>query len=67
MGQKPSDWWAIPLCKHHHDEQHGIGEPAFERRYGIDMRGVARGLYARWQRTTSAGQRYRRQHEKESS
>lgn len=41
MGKKPSDYWAISLCKHHHAEQHRIGEPAFEKRHGIDMKGLA--------------------------
>lgn len=50
--QKPSDWWTLPLCgpawvegvlvEGHHREQHRIGEPAFERKYGIDMKAIAR-------------------------
>ena len=40
-GQKPSDFWTVPLCgtvfgagvaEGHHAEQHRIGEPAFERK-----------------------------------
>jgi len=45
MGEKPSDCWAIPLCAVHHREQHDIGEPAFEKRYGFDMKAVARELW----------------------
>jgi hypothetical protein len=41
IGLKPSDTYAIPLCAEAHREQHQIGEPAFERRYGIDMRELA--------------------------
>lgn len=38
---KPSDRWAVSLCAMHHREQHRIGEPAFERRYGVDLRSLA--------------------------
>lgn len=41
MGVKPSDHFVIPLCQHHHAEQHRIGEPAFEQRYGISMHRIA--------------------------
>lgn len=44
--KKPSDWWLIPLCVHHHiHTQHRIGEPEFERRYGIDMKAEAKKLW----------------------
>lgn len=47
---KPSDWWTIPLCDDYagggaHGEQHRIGEPAFERKYGIDMKTLARSYW----------------------
>ncbi|RZK00355.1 MAG: DUF968 domain-containing protein [Novosphingobium sp.] len=38
---KPSDHWTVSLCTVHHAEQHRIGEPAFERRHGIDLRAIA--------------------------
>lgn len=38
---KPSDTHGISLCVEHHREQHQIGEPAFERRYRIDMKALA--------------------------
>ena len=38
---KPSDGWTISLCRFHHAEQHRIGEPAFELRYGIDLLDLA--------------------------
>lgn len=44
LGVKPSDTWAIPLCSMAHKEQHNIGEPAFERKYGIDMKRIAAAL-----------------------
>lgn len=34
---KPGPEWMMPLCRTHHREQHQIGQPAFERKYGIDM------------------------------
>lgn len=40
-GLKPSDRWAISLCRAHHIEQHQIGEAAFERRHAIDLRELA--------------------------
>lgn len=46
-GIKPSDWWCVPLCQIHHERQHKIGEPAFERATGIDLKAEARWLAAR--------------------
>lgn len=56
-GMKPSDCWAIPLCHEHHREQHQIGEPAFERKYGIKMREIAASLWDK----SNPGKRYRAQ------
>lgn len=47
---KPSDWFCISLCDDYrgggaHGEQHRIGEPAFEKKYGIDMKAIAK---SRW-------------------
>lgn len=39
---KPSDWWGVSLCDSAHRFQHQIGEPAFEKRFGIDMKALAR-------------------------
>lgn len=47
MAEKPHDKWTIPLCHRHHAEQTAIGEAAFERLYGIDMKAIAEGLAAR--------------------
>jgi hypothetical protein len=57
-GMKPSDSWAIPLCNEHHREQHQIGEPAFERKYGIKMKEIAAGLWDK----SKPGLRYRTTH-----
>jgi hypothetical protein len=40
-GVKPSDWWGISLCAHCHKWQHDIGEPAFERFTGLNLKKLA--------------------------
>ncbi|MFC4294009.1 putative HNHc nuclease [Novosphingobium tardum] len=40
-GLKPSDRWTLSLCREHHGEQHRIGERAFERRHGLDLKALA--------------------------
>ena len=40
-GIKPSDRWCISLCRDCHSRQHQIGERAFERETGIDMKALA--------------------------
>lgn len=42
MQIKPSDEFCLALCKAHHAEQHQHGQPALERKYGIDMAAKAR-------------------------
>ena len=44
---KPADWWTLPLCAVHHRQQHEIGEPAFERKYAIDLKALALALSRR--------------------
>jgi hypothetical protein len=44
-GMKPGDNWVIPLCGHHHAEQHQMGEATFERRHRINMKAIAEGLW----------------------
>lgn len=41
-GMKPGPEWLLPLCRFHHTEQHNIGQPEFERRYGFSMAEKAR-------------------------
>lgn len=37
VGAKADDYWTLPMCRAHHDEQHRTGdERKFWRRYGID-------------------------------
>ena len=38
---KPADWYGVSMCWEHHREQHQIGQPAFERRYGLDLFALA--------------------------
>lgn len=44
-GLKPSDAFAISLCREHHAQQHRIGEESFEKRHDINMRDLAREFY----------------------
>lgn len=37
LSLKPSDRWAVSLCRDHHRDQHRTGEAAFQKRYGIDL------------------------------
>ena len=47
MAEKPDDKWCVPLCRHHHDEQHARGdELAWWASYGIDPFVIAIELYA---------------------
>lgn len=40
-GIKPHDAFGVSCCRSHHAEQHRIGQPAFERKYGIDLGAIA--------------------------
>ncbi len=40
MGLKPWDGLTFPACHGHHREQHTIGEPEFQRRYGLNLRAI---------------------------
>jgi hypothetical protein len=48
MGEKPDDWWVLPLCRTHHRAQHDRGdEMAWWASVGIpDPHGHAKALYA---------------------
>jgi hypothetical protein len=47
MGEKPDDRWVLPLCRHHHDEQHRHNELQWWASYGIpDPHALAIALYA---------------------
>lgn len=42
IGGKDGD--TVPLCRAHHTERHTIGRPAFERKYGVDLRAIAKAI-----------------------
>lgn len=43
--QKVDDFYLVPLSRKLHAEIHDIGEPAFEKKYGIDLVRIAMALY----------------------
>jgi hypothetical protein len=45
VGQKPHDYWTVPLCGKHHREQHGGKEQDFWDQAMIDPLAVAAWLY----------------------
>ena len=45
---KPGDNWAIPLCSHHHAEQHRRGGNLFDKDHGINSKDIAAAL---WQKS----------------
>jgi hypothetical protein len=44
-GIKPSDRYCVALCKECHARQHQIGEAAFEKAWGIDLKALAEAFY----------------------
>lgn len=44
MAEKPDDCWTMPLCPHHHREQHGMNEEQFWQDYGMDPIKIALAL-----------------------
>jgi hypothetical protein len=59
LGQKTSDFSAIPLCAAHHRENpasyHRLGEPSFVRQHRIDVHRVATELKQVFDRHLVAG------------
>src|ERR1039458_5666112 len=58
LGQKTSDFSAIPLCSAHHrenpDSYHRLGENGFSHKHGIDLKEFVLRLQSRfWQRDAS--------------
>jgi hypothetical protein len=41
MGSKPSDIFCVSLCRDCHSRQHQIGEAAFEKETGINLKELA--------------------------
>jgi hypothetical protein len=52
MGQKTSDFSAVPLCSGHHrenpDSYHRLGEQEFSHTHGIDLQGLVPELRSRF-------------------
>jgi 5-methylcytosine-specific restriction endonuclease McrA len=49
VGQKPSDFWVVPLCRRCHDQQHKMGdEPHFWSHHAMDPLQIAAFLYLTW-------------------
>ena len=52
IGQKTSDFSAIPLCSRHHreypDSYHLLGEKRFSHKHGIELKEVVRRLQSRF-------------------
>lgn len=46
-GLTPFDWYLVPLCRFHHDEEEPIGPDAFGDRRGIDLWAIAAELVRR--------------------
>ena len=39
----------VPLCRHHHDQYHDMGQRSFNDKHGIDVDFVACYIESRWQ------------------
>ena len=49
MGRKADADKIIPACRAcHHEMDHGIGKKAMERKYGVNLRELARQIEAEW-------------------
>lgn len=44
MAQKPSDYRSVSLCRHHHSEQHRVGERTFWQ--GVDVEALVAAFIA---------------------
>ena len=48
MGTKPSDRYAVPMCAHHHAEQHKSGVKTFEKRHTVNLLDASNQYWAKW-------------------
>jgi len=44
-GAGGQDWHLVPLCRFHHQQFHAMGRHTFQKRYDIDLLGVAERLW----------------------
>ena|SRR5689334_18757061 len=54
VGNKPHDFFAVPLCRDCHDEQHGMNEGVFWRKYDRDPLLISLSLFAVFNTTKDA-------------
>ncbi len=54
MGSKGPDSSCVPLCRKHHRE-YDAGRKAFEKKYGLDMKAIAKEYYAAYGATERRG------------
>lgn len=50
MGLKPSDFYALPMCREHHSQQHCVGEKSFWAMHKIDPLTLAGEFNRSWPR-----------------
>jgi len=59
LGQKTTDFSAIPLCAAHHrenlDSYHRLGEMAFSQKHGIDLKDLVPAFQSRFWRQDGSG------------
>lgn len=63
MSTKVSDWASLPLCDgigSHHEEQHRMGWPAFQKKYGFDGRDIVTAYWLEWLDHTPMGRSWAR-------
>lgn len=52
LGSKAPDSTCVPLKREYHQELHRIGQPAFEKKYGLDLAESAAWFFNVWQQKT---------------
>ena len=61
LGQKASDFSAIPLCAGHHrenpDSYHRLGEMGFSQKHGIDLKDLVLAFQSRFRQQDGSGLR----------
>jgi hypothetical protein len=56
LGQRASDWDAIPLCPRHHRQYHDVGRRSFEKMHGMSIRETLERLHRKPQMRLQAGE-----------
>ena len=63
IAMKPGDQFAVSLCHWHHEQQHVMGEPQFQRFFQVDLLGLAQ----EFARRSPALARYRAKQKKKAA